>query len=162
MLTQDYLKELLRYDPLTGTFTWLVQRSSHTPVGRIAGSPEQSGYIQICIHGKKYKAHRLAFLWMTGSIPAEVDHVNGQKADNSWSNLRPANRWENNQNVRLSKTSKTGFKGVSWHKQRQKFAAKIQFRGKREYLGHYDTPEDAFAAYCAAAKRLHGEFANCG
>lgn len=88
----------------------------------------------------------------------ETDHIDGNKLNNQRSNLRMAtpsqNQW--NTNKRINNTS--GFKGVSWHKGTKKWQAKINFKGKRKYLGLFDTPEAASQAYESKAKELFAEF----
>lgn len=97
---------------------------------------------------------------MTGeNSQKQIDHINGNRADNRWLNLREADSCQNRQNMKRSSRNTSGFKGVSWHERGQKWMAQIACRGGREHLGLFDTIEAAYAAYCAAAKRLHGEFA---
>ena len=153
-LTAERLRELLHYDPETGVFTRLV-RSGPAKVGDAAGTATTSGYIQIRVDGGQYLAHRLAFLCMTGEWPSQfVDHVNGVRDDNRWSNLRPATPSENLQNVRRARAdSQTGLLGVS--RDRQRFRAQIKVDGQHIYIGTFDTPEQAHAAYLAAKRKLH-------
>lgn len=87
-----------------------------------------------------------------------ADHINGNTLDNRRSNLRIATFAGNSQN-RGSLGSSSGYKGVSFFKQNQKFAAKIGAHGKRYFLGYYTDPKDAARAYNEAALRLHGEYA---
>lgn len=95
---------------------------------------------------------------MTGEWPsADVDHKNRDRRDNRWENLRAATRSQNNAN-RVT-TASHGFKGATYNKRQGRWAAQTKFKGKPVYLGYYDTPEEAHAAYLAAAERLWGEFA---
>ncbi|WP_306003082.1 HNH endonuclease [Brevundimonas sp. C43] len=124
--------------------------------GHIAGSRTQDGYAAIKLDGCHYLAHRLAFLFMTGSWPKDqVDHRNGWKLDNAWSNLREASHSENMSN-------RPGWgrhpKGVTQDRS-GRFRAAIRKDGSREYLGTFDTPEEAHATYVARARELHGMFA---
>lgn len=154
-LTQAKLKELLRYEPLTGLFTWLVQKSNRVCVGGVAGVINDRGYIQIKIDGSAYKAHRLAWLYMTGAWPQlEIDHKNGIRNDNKWRNLRDVTRFINHQNQRKAQRhNKTGFLGVT---QRGKhFPATITVNKKSCSLGTYLTPELAHEAYLKAKRELH-------
>lgn len=89
MLTQERLKELLTYEPATGVFRWRERRGNQgggcVAPGDEAGSVYKNGYRMIGVGGRRYGAHRLAFLYMTGAFPpAEVDHINGVPADNRW------------------------------------------------------------------------------
>lgn len=99
MLTQDRLKELMRYDEETGILTRRVSTSSNARAGDIAGSKDKDGYLVIRIDKKLYRAHRLAFLYVYGRFPEEfTDHINGIRDDNRISNLREVTRQENMQN----------------------------------------------------------------
>ena len=160
-LTQERLKELLHYDPETGLFTWIKRPSNRVKVGDIAGKPGPIGYVRIGISGVVYFAHRLVFLYMDGDFPEEVDHINGVRDDNRWSNLRRATKAENRRNVGKKIVNTSGFKGVSFVERLGKYQARIWFH-KTIHLGLYDTPEEAHAAYCEAADRLHGDFSNHG
>ncbi len=154
-LTQDRLKELLYYDPETGLFTWLISPSIRVKAGDKAGCDYGRGYISIFIDKKKYSAHRLAFLYITGKFPVDMtDHKNGIKNDNRWDNLREANRSINSQNMRKpTKNNSCGFLGV--YKSYGSFAAQIVSGGKKIYLGTYASAELAHAVYIEAKRRLH-------
>lgn len=89
----------------------------------------------------------------------DVDHINGNGLDNRRCNLRLATRQQNMMNRRVSRDNSSGYKGVSWHDGNGKFHARIRVAGKRIHLGYYDDPAEAYAAYCAAAKIHHGEYA---
>lgn len=157
MLTQARLKELLTYDRDTGEFRWKIDCRG-VKSGDIAGCANDRGYIQVQLDGKKYAAHRLAFLYMEGAFPpAAVDHINGVPGDNRWCNLRPATLSQNQANAKMRKNNTTGVKGVCIAG--RKFCAQIQAEGKRVYLGTFDTIAEASAAYERAANDLHGEFA---
>ena len=155
-LTQQRLKELLSYDPETGLFINLTQRSN-VKAGAVAGCKHSSGYIYIKIDGKKYKSHRLAWLYVYGNIPEKgLDHINEIKDDNSIVNLRLATDQENMQNVsnpRIDNTS--GFRGVSWSKNTKKWRARIALNGKLKHLGLFNTREKAHDAYLKAKREIH-------
>ena len=106
-LTQEELKELLHYDPDTGVFTWKKGRQGRIKKGGIAGNEDQSGYCKIVVKGKRYGAHRLAFLYMEGYFPEhQVDHINRDRGDNRWVNLREATHTCNMRNCSRSKNKK--------------------------------------------------------
>jgi hypothetical protein len=160
-LTQARLKELLHYDPETGHFTWRVSRS-RTPAGSRAGTPGSNGYTNIGIDGVLRLAHRLAFLYMTGALPPEVDHINRDKSDNRWANLRPASRRENEGNKGLLSNNTSGHRGVSWYKRTRKWSAKGKRDGRQIHLGYFDTLEEAAAAAQAWRGENFGIFAATG
>jgi hypothetical protein len=160
MITQSELKELLEYNPDTGLFTWKKTVNSRAVIGSIAGWNINEGYIQISIYGKKYRAHRLAYLYMTGEWPKElVDHINQIKDDNRWTNLREATVSQNNINSKKQKNNKSGYRGVYWDSKNQMWRVQIKYKSKHRYLGRYTDIEHAAAAYNRAALELYGEFA---
>ena len=119
-LNQSRLKELLAYDPDTGVFTRLVKSNRNVRIGAVAGTCDSKGYGQISVDGKLYRAHRLAWLWMTGAWPvAQLDHRNGVRHDNRWENLREATNGENNQNAAIRSNNTSGFMGVCWDSHRK-------------------------------------------
>lgn len=159
MLTAERLRELLRYDPESGEFRWLVDRLPFR-AGRIAGAKRKDGYVLIGIDRRLYLRHRLAWLWMTGSWPkAQVDHRDGIKGNDAWSNLRATTNRENTWNSPARRKNATGLKGVSFAKREGKWAAQIMIDGRHYGLGHFNTPEEAHASYAAAAAKHFGEFA---
>jgi hypothetical protein len=159
-LAAEYLREILSYDPDTGVFRWKVSETNRVSVGGVAGSQNGDGYTRIMIGKKKYRAHRLAWLHVYGEWPAKyVDHVDGDRSNNKITNLREATNAQNMRNCGAYATNTSGFKGVTFHKHRRRWHARINIPSKQIHLGYFDTPEEAHAAYCAAAAKLHGEFA---
>ena len=157
MLTQARLKELLHYDPDTGALTWRVAPSNCVKAGSVAGAITAYGYVQVSVDSTLHRAHRLAFLYMVGEIPPNaVDHVNGDRADNRWCNLRLATPSENQQNLRgpLS-NSKSGLLGVSWHARGKKWQAQIKVDAVKHHLGCFTDKHEAHAAYLKAKAELH-------
>jgi hypothetical protein len=157
--TQERLQELFDYSVTTGTLYHLQRQAKGRGDGH-AGRPI-SGRIYVIIEGQRYMAHRLVWCWMTGQDPAHlhIDHIDGNPSNNAWHNLRLADRCQNLSNCKRHKDNASGFKGVSWDKQKQRWQATICHQRKQYHLGRFDTPEEAHAAYVAAAERLHGEFA---
>jgi len=157
-ISQDELKRLT-YDPETGDFRWLVAPYRHPKLlGAVAGTP-QYGYTIIRIARRGYKAHRLAWLYMYGEVPHEIDHINCVRSDNRISNLRVCTKAGNSQNTRKRPNMTSTYKGVSLRRLTGKWKAGIDVSGRRIYLGYYDTEEAAHAAYCEAAQKHHGKFA---
>jgi len=158
MLTAQRLRELLEYSPETGEFKWRKPPRNKDIPGLVAGS--QTGrYVMIGIARVLYYGHRLAWLYVHGEWPArDLDHINRDCRDNRIANLRLATDSENLCNKPVRRDSRTGLKGVA--PKRKKYAARITKEGRIHFLGSYDTPEDAHAAYCRAARELHGDFAH--
>jgi hypothetical protein len=142
-LTKAVVESLLNYDPETGLFTWRVDRPPRGKAGQLAGYENGSGYIKISLGGKREYAHRLAVLLMTGTMPVKgevVDHINGAKHDNRWSNIRVVTQRENGANAVYAKNV------------RQRDSGKWEARFGHVNLGRCDTREDA-RALAAAARR---------
>lgn len=159
-LTQERLREVLRYDPDTGLFVWLVSTSNRVAVGQIAGSRESYGYWVIGVDGTVYRAQRLAWLYMTGEWPpALVDHRNLDRKDNRWRNLRLATHSQNHANAGLIASNSSGHKGVSKNKRLGKWHACIMVDKRRFHLGFFSDIAAAAAAYERAAVKHFGEFA---
>lgn len=154
MLTAERLREVLGYDPETGVFWWKVAPRGQR-VGQVTGTLKNEGYIRIRIDGRFYYVHRLAWLWMTGSWPANnIDHKNGMPADNRFANLRDVSHAENLQNQRVARAdNNTGLLGVC--PSRGKFQAQIEVLGEHHFLGRFATAELAHAAYLVAKRALH-------
>lgn len=157
-LTFARLREVLRYDPKTGVFTWRVSASPQRPAGSTAGcmSKRHSGktYARIRIDGVLYYAHRLALFYLHGTWPTNTDHKNGSSEANHRANLREANQSQNLTNRGLLSRNTSGFKGVS--KFRNGWRAQV---GSSVHLGVFADPKKAARAYDSAARRLYGPFA---
>ncbi|MBV1814509.1 HNH endonuclease [Pseudomonas viridiflava] len=167
-LTADRLREIVDYDPETGFFVWRHESRSgfHGSVlmhrqGERAGTPRKSdGRTVIRIGARTYLSYRLAWLWMTGSWPLlEIDHIDGDPTNDSFSNLRDASRRANQQNIRKAKRDKRSseFLGVFANRPSYKkpWRSAIYAGGRQISLGSFDTEEEAHAAYVSAKRRMH-------
>jgi hypothetical protein len=150
LITQEYLKSILKYDPETGDFTRLISPTNTVNIGDIAGYVDRKGYVVIAINNIDYRAHRLAWLYMTGSWPLfVVDHINGVSIPNfnKWDNLRQLTNGDNNKHrVTMNKNNKSGYRGVTLHKC-GKYSAQISLNGKTKHLGLFQSAEDASMVY---------------
>jgi hypothetical protein len=152
-------KESISYDPASGVFTWLKNRSGRTPIGSIAGTKKPDGYTHIKLCGFTYQAHRLAWVLMTGEWPTgQIDHIDGDPSNTRWLNLRAANPQQNSANRKIRIDSTSGVKGVYWVEQNKRWRAQICFNRKKRHLGYFQKIEDAAAAYDIAASTFFGEF----
>jgi hypothetical protein len=157
MLTQDKLKEILNYDQSTGIFNWKISPKKNINIGDIAGCNFR-GYIVITIGNKKYRAHRLAFLYMNNDIPdCEIDHIDLNRSNNKFINLRLATTSENQCNVLIRKDNKTGYKGVSLNKYGT-WTARATYKKVNYNLGTFKDIELANKAYQDFVKIHHGNF----
>jgi len=117
----NYIKSILNYDPDTGIFIWKASNSKRVKVGDVAGCIHSNKkfnkkYYIISINKKPYKAHRLAYYYITSIDPCDmqIDHISGNTLDNRFDNLRLATNAQNTKNAKKYKNNKSGFKGVSW------------------------------------------------
>lgn len=157
MLTQERLKEVLHYEPESGEFTRIVKTAHNASSGTVN---KITGYLSISLGGRQYYGHRLAFLYMTGAWPQKmVDHINGNRSDNRWANLREASATINQQNLQVhQKNNRTGLLGVTrLHNRRgtKHFCAQLFAHGKRVHCTYHETPEAAHAAYLEAKRKHH-------
>ena len=156
-LTAEYLRSILHYEPETGIFTWKVSTSNRVKVGDVAGCLEGDGYLRIKVQSRKYRAHRLAWLYVYGEWPSlDIDHINRNKADNRISNLREVTNKQNMQNASKRSDNTSGHSGVSWHKDSGKWQAQIAFNYRVIYLGLFESVEDAVAARKAGELKYWG------
>lgn len=167
-LSKAEVESVLSYSPETGEFNWLRKAGSSRAdlawngqrAGRVAGCISGSGYNTIGVCGRLYQAHRLAWLCVYGRWPVgDIDHINGDRADNRISNLREATRSQNNCNRGATSANTSGYKGVFFKKHGSRWQAQIKINGRIKHIGYFPTPEAASVAYTEAALRLHGEFA---
>lgn len=159
-ITQEKALAVLHYDPATGSMTWKVARG-RCAAGTLAGYAAHNGYIGVRLFGRCYYAHRIAFLCMEGRHPLAVDHINGDRSDNRWSNLREVTRSENARNMKRPDTNKSGVVGVFWNAGKGKWTARIKLHQRTSHLGDFDNLQDATDARRAAEAEL-GFHANHG
>ncbi len=175
-ITPEVVRELLDYFPDTGEFRWRrrdvrwFSGTMSTPArsaaiwnaryaGTVAGCEDGQGYIYIGLFCHRFRAHRLAFAHMTGEWPRnDIDHVNLNRADNSWRNLRAADDSQNRANCSRPANNSSGFKGVVWDLETKRWLAAITVKRKRVYLGRYDSIDEAADAYRRASLLYFGEF----
>lgn len=173
-LTVARLREMFSYDPSTGILVWKQRPRDHFATARAhaawnsrfpglaTGWRDKKGYLRTNIMGTPHLTHRLCWAVHFGVMPDLLDHRNLDKSDNRIGNLRECTSSQNQHNRAMSKHNSSGFKNVSWHAQAKKWRAYIVVDHRQSSLGLFATPEAAYAAYCAAAVDLHGDFANTG
>ncbi len=165
----EYLRACFKHDRKNGVLIWKKRPLEHFQTlrawatwnsryaGTIAGRITIHGYRVISIGNQLYRAPRIIYKMMTGEEPPEtVDHKHGDRANDTWRNLRTANQTQQNWNSKLRKDNTSGYRGVCF--EYGKWHVKIWVYGVPFNLGAYDTPEEASIVYQRAARRLHGEF----
>ena len=157
MLTQEYLKKILHYDPSTGDWTWLITVPGRKQ-GEPAGGRRPDGYGRIGINNKRYLMHRLAFLYMTGEFPEEVDHIDQNPRNDRWNNLRSVSHSQNMMNSSMQSNNKLGIKGVKKHVSSQGFIAYIS-KDKIIYEKYFRDLNKAIAWRAQKEEELFGSFA---
>ena len=159
-ITREAVLELLEYIPETGMLLQKKRRSKVT-AGAVAGSVTPKGYRYIELGRRKFAAHRLVWLIETGKFPELfIDHIDGNKLNNQFSNLREVTGKQNNENKGAQSNSKTGVRGVSFVTRLKKYKAQIQHNGKNHYLGMFGTLQEAESAYLAAARTMFTHHVN--
>lgn len=148
LLSAEYVRTVLKYDWETGKFTWrsLTHKKSNRLVGQEAGSTHNKGYRMIIIHKRRYYAHRLAWLYMTGNWPEyAVDHADRCTSNNAWCNLREATIAQNGQNIRTPKNNTSGHIGVR-RRPNGRYQVRLNLAGKTYVGGSFADLESAVAA----------------
>lgn len=150
-ITAQQLREAVHYNPETGEFT---RRSNGKPLGFKNGT----GYTSFSLFNRDRQAHRMAYYYMTGRLPETIDHIDGNRRNNEWKNLREATQAENQWNKSMMTTNSSGVKGVYWHNKLAKWVAEIRMNGVKYYVGSYNDLEQAKKEIDARRKLLHGCF----
>lgn len=146
---------MLNYDPLTGLFTWRQKPQRRIKIGAPVGCITDSGYLRTSIDRHYYRLHRLAWLYVTGAWPAgDIDHIDGNRTNNAFANLRDVSRTINAQNKReaLGHNKTSGVLGVS--KKGTRWRARVYVNGK-DHTTYHATVEEAQQAYIEAKRIRH-------
>ena len=152
-ISQQELKNILCYDPITGIFTYIKRTANCINIGDIAGWINSCGYLNIKINGTSYKLHRLAWLYVYGCFPKnQIDHINHLRSDNRLINLRCVTNTNNQRNASIAKTNTSGVMGVSFFKKQGRWYAEISNNNKKIYLGCFYNFNDAVIARKMAEK----------
>lgn len=159
VLNADQLRALLTYDPTVGTLTWkprdlaMFNHCGRAKLwnARFANRPvclwsDNDGYARFRILGRKLRAHRVIWMLVTGDIPDQIDHINGDRSDNRWTNLRSVSVEQNNKNKAINSNNSSGVTGVYWDAKNSNWRAKIRVRGRAISVGSFALFEHAVAA----------------
>ncbi len=159
-VTDDWIREFMAYDPETGALVWkAISHRRINAVGDHVGRVNTWGYLGVCRAGKTIPCHRIGWFLHYGAWPSmDLDHINGNKLDNSIENLREVDRSTNMENFHVArKDNKSGLLGVSIDakKRQQRYKATIKVKGKSRTIGRFYTAEEAHLAYLEAKRLLH-------
>lgn len=157
--TKEELHQLFDYKD--GELYWKISNSNRTKVGSMAGCTSK-GYKKVGILGNEYPLHTIIFAMHYGYYPKMIDHADCNPLNNKIENLREANHFQNNINVKLKKSNTSGYKNVHWDKSRNKWMVYFRINGKRLQIGRYDDKEEAIKIAKETRQNLHKEFANHG
>jgi HNH endonuclease len=160
MLTQELVRDLFDLDSDSGILYWKVPKSG-IRVGDVAGCKKSGGYWVVKIAKRDYKRSRINFLYVNGWLPAEVDHRDTDRLNDRPSNLRPADRSEQNANTRGRSNGLPKGVYIDPRRSTNPYRASIGYKKKRINLGSFQTPEAAHDAYCVAANSYFGAYARC-
>lgn len=147
-INPDIANRYLSYDPDTGEVRWKEcrTRNGKAKVGDVAGCVDEHGYIRLMLDGRKVRAHRVAFVLMGEAEPLQVDHINGNRTDNRWANLRRSDPLQNAKNAKRRKDSTTAVTGVGFSRQHNKWKVRVNHKGVTHYLGLFEDVNAAIAA----------------
>jgi hypothetical protein len=154
-LTKELADSLFEYRE--GMLFWKEDRGYCKIKGKKVGSVTKAGYFESKLNGKCFKVHRAIFVMHHGYIPEQVDHIDGNRQNNSIENLRPATPFQNKCNQAIYKSNTSGVKGV--YRKNNKWATQINYNGKRKNLGTFNTIEEASEFVDLARQMVHQEFA---
>ena len=159
MPSLDYLNSILEFKD--GLLYNKVTRNSRAVKGELAGATSGK-YQLICLHGKPFLVHRIAYYMVHGDCPDFIDHIDNNGHNNHIDNLRPATRSENQLNRKLAKSNTSGVKGVSWASRYGKWYACLNVNGINKNLGYFESLDMAKEFIELAREMAHGKYTNHG
>lgn len=155
-LTQDELKRVIEYNPDTGEFYWRVKASKNIAVGSLAGSVNAQNYWQIRLYGKVWLGHRLAWVYVFGRWPSQIDHIDRDRRNNRISNLREVSGTDNQLNRGIQANNKTGHRGIHYSDRRREYVLQLSLKGTRVHCSYHKDIEDAVLVRDRVATQIYG------
>jgi len=167
-VTVAQLRELISFDAKSGRMWWKDRPTDPRWSSRYSETEaflnvDSNGYLRSSIFGKNYRAHRVLWALVNGRWPRyQIDHIDGDRTNNSIYNLREVTNATNCKNKCICSDNTSGVKGVRWHTQQHKWRATIHHKGKEINLGCFEDFQAAVAARDLAKKKYgysqrHGE-----
>ncbi len=153
----EHLKTRVRYEPESGRLFWLQKVEDRDGwnkrfYGKECGTVDKIcntfySPIRITFGGKIHKVYSHQLIWFIhfGKLPEQIDHLDGDGLNNRIINLRDSDRSLNARNSRLPSRNTSGFCGVTWDKQLNKWKAQVGMKGKTRYLGSFTDLQEAAA-----------------
>jgi hypothetical protein len=155
------LNEIFEYK--NGEIYWKIVHPmcNNKKVGDLAGNKSSKVYFEVTIAGSPFRVHRIIWQMFNGPIPEGyyIDHIDGNPSNNKLENLRLANQKENSRNSKKPKNNTSGYKGVHWNKEKEKWQARVMINTITKHIGYFEDLIEAAKAYNEAALKYHGEFA---
>jgi len=164
-LTASRVREVFDYDQFTGVLKrnlcfGLSGRSNGKWAEKETGCLSSGGYLKVGLDGVQYPAHRIIFIWMLGAEPVgDIDHIDMDKLNNRWRNLRPASRSQNMFNTKAHKDSKSKLKWANYDSHNEMWRPQISINGKVYVFKRVATAQEAHDICAEYAAKLHKEFA---
>jgi|TARA_R110000764_G_scaffold153480_1_gene241401 hypothetical protein len=158
-VTQERLRELFKLTD-KGLITKVTRINA--PIGKGSYLHKSTGYKILKVDGRQYREHRLVWIYVHGTLPKILDHIDGNKENNNINNLRRSTASQNAHNAKLNSNNTSGVKGVSWYKKHQKWRGQVKNNNKQVHVGYFEELKDAEAATCKLREKLHGKFTNHG
>ena len=146
IISQKLLSSLFKYDKESGILTRIRHISGSAKMGDTVGTKRVDGYLCVIIDGESYLLHRIIWILTTGEQPNTIDHINRNRGDNRWCNLRNVSPQENCYNQSLRSNNKSGIVGVSFDKRRNSWRSTIMVNAVQIFLGRFEDMEDAISA----------------
>lgn len=154
-LSQSQLQDLFAYDSTTGALTYKTSPAKKIKINDKVGSLNGCKYLQVCINKKYYLVDRIIWLHQKNYIPTTLTHINKNKLDNRIENLKEVKRSTNNPNRAINSNNSSGYRGISYHKQTNKWRVVISINKKKIYLGGFVDINDAITAREKAEEFYH-------
>lgn len=162
-LSHKHVKECFHYEPSSGKLTWKISKARCVKIGQEAGWMRSDGYRQVEVDGTKFLVHRLIYFFIEGKFPPkEIDHIDGNKSNNRWNNIRACSRSENMSNAGPRRNNKLGIRGVYYDPKRRRYITRIRKGCTKKYIGSFKTKEEAARAYQEEQSKIFGEYAYPG
>jgi hypothetical protein len=151
VLTQEKLKQHVFYDPITGVWIWKIAMSNRVRVGGVITNTDSKGYRVIVIEGIRYRACRLAFLYVKGKLPINyVKHVDNNRLNDIFSNLSSVRK----NNIKEPEViNETGVKGLTFNRKSKRYQCRIMYNRSTYYESFLLTERDKAISWLTTIRK---------